>query len=400
MAQQQLTRQDSMQNLPAIIQEVRNDLGKMAPQFKAVLPPTISPERFIRVVVTAIQSNPNLLRCTRRSLFTACLKAAEDGLLPDGREGVIIPFREDVEGGGKETNAIWVPMIRGFRKKVYESGLIKDWRCEVVYQGDEFAYELGDEPFIKHRPSGVGDRTRPITHVYSIAVFSDGTLARDVMTIGEVEQIRKRFARSQKGPWSDPASYSEMVRKTCARHHFKTLPTNRDIDRILSRDDALYDLERSRQAMPERQAARTQSLAEAFDHFGAGDEDAHEKGQKNLPAEGERTRAPAAAEPAAPGTTADSAGPAGAQDKAKAPAAAAATATKPAGPTMPKTPEDYVVYARATMAAAEGKAGAEQLLQWWPSEAQRKLRSACRMPMEQIDALASEWREHCAQLSK
>jgi recombination protein RecT len=375
-------------NMPAPIAEIRVELSRMDKGFRAVLPPSISFEKFCRVVLNAIQRNANLLRCERQSFFNACLQAAEDGLLPDGREGAIIPFREDVESGGKETRAVWIPMVAGIRKKIRQSGEIADLEVHAVFAGDQFAFALGDEPFIQHTPDQrpTAGRTRPLTHVYSIARFKNGGISRDVMAVAEIEEIRKRYARSQKGPWADAIAYSEMAKKTVVRRHAKSLPTNTDIDRVFSRDDALYDLERARQATPDVQAARVQGLQDAFDRFGA---EGTEIGQPP-PADSERTRAPAAAEPAAPDNTAGAAG----GDKAK-----PATGSKLATSTAPKTSEEYTTYAHATMAAAEGKAGAEQLRQWWPSEAQRKLRSACQMPMEQIDALAAEWRTRCEELT-
>jgi recombination protein RecT len=381
-------------NMPAPIAEIRVELARMDKGFRAVLPPSISFEKFCRVVLNAIQRNPHLLRCERQSLFNACRQAAEDGLLPDGREGAIIPFREDVEGGGRETKAVWIPMIAGIRKKIRQSGEIADLDVHAVFAGDQFSFALGDEPFIHHvpdqRPSA--GRTRLLTHVYSIARFKGGGVSRDVMAVAEIEEIRKRYARSQKGPWGDAIAYSEMAKKTVVRRHAKSLPTNTEIDRVFSRDDALYDLERARQATPDVQAARVQGLQDAFDRFGA---EGAEFGQLP-PADSERTRAPAAAGPAASDNTAEAAG---TRDKTK-PATQAAATAKAATPTAPKTTGEYMTYARATMAAAEGMTGAEQLLQWWPSEAQRKLRNTCGITKDQFDMLATEWRARCEELAK
>ena len=49
-------------------------------EFKAALPAHIPAERFARVVMTAVQNNPDLQKCSRRSFFNACIKAAQDGL--------------------------------------------------------------------------------------------------------------------------------------------------------------------------------------------------------------------------------------------------------------------------------------------------------------------------------
>jgi recombination protein RecT len=383
MVQQVAVQSDN--HLPAAIKDIRVELASMDKSFRAILPPSISVEKFCRVALNALQRNPDLMRCERRSLFNAILTCAEDGLLPDSREATIVPFRENVEGGGRETRAVYIPMIAGIRKKIRQSGEITDLQVRAVFQGDRFEFAYGSEPFLNHIPdqrSSAG-RTRPLTHVYSIAHFKGGGMSFDVMAVAEIEEIRKRYARSQKGPWADAIAYSEMAKKTVVRRHAKSLPTNSEIDRVFSRDDALYDLNRARQATPDVQAARVQGLQDAFDRFGAED---------NPPA-GDEQRA-------TPPSSSAIAGPVASDNTAEAAGTPEKTKTKTPAPTAPKTIEEYLTYARATMAAAEGKAGAEQLLQWWPSETQRKLRSACRMPMEQIDALAAEWRARCEELVK
>lgn len=239
----------SGQRQPSVIEQFRRDLDRMQPQFKAALPVHITPEKFQRVVMTAIQNNPSLLKCTRQSLFNACMRAASDGLLPDGREGAIVPFSENEDGQKKSDQASWMPMIAGIRKKARNSGEIADWYCEVVYQGDDFDYQLGDEPHIHHRP-GPREENEKITHVYSICRFKDGTLSRDVMTIGQVEKLRKAFSRAKRGPWNNPVTYPEMAKKTVARRHAKSLPMSTDLEAVIRRDDELYDLSSLQKPQP------------------------------------------------------------------------------------------------------------------------------------------------------
>ena len=80
------------------ISEVRLQLDTMVGQFAAVLPKHIPVERFGRVVLTAVQTNPELLNVERRSLWNACMEAAQDGLMPDGRLGVLVVYRDKRRG--------------------------------------------------------------------------------------------------------------------------------------------------------------------------------------------------------------------------------------------------------------------------------------------------------------
>ena len=100
--------------------EIRSAVEKMAPQFKAALPAHVPVERFVRTTLTAVQTNQALLDADRRTLFAAATKAAQTGLLPDGREGAIVTFRR--KDGTVE--AQWMPMVAGIMKLVRNSGEI------------------------------------------------------------------------------------------------------------------------------------------------------------------------------------------------------------------------------------------------------------------------------------
>jgi hypothetical protein len=92
-------------------------LTEMKGHLAQALPAGIAPERFMRVTLTAIQLQPELLECDRKSLLLACLRAANDGLMPDGREGAFVVFKTK---SGKK--AQWMPMFAGLLKKVRNTG--------------------------------------------------------------------------------------------------------------------------------------------------------------------------------------------------------------------------------------------------------------------------------------
>jgi recombination protein RecT len=276
------------------IKALRENLHKMTDQFRFALPAHIPPERFIRVVLTAVQNNPKLLKCSHQSLFNACMKAAQDGLLPDGREGAIVPYGDD----GPD-QAQWLPMVYGIRKKVRNSGALSDWNCQVVQEGDAFDYQLGDSPYIHHKPAAKGGRTRPVLFAYSVAKFPDGSLSREVMNIDQIRDIQSK-SKAKRGPWSDPIFFPEMCRKTVAKLHAKQLPMSTDLDRLLHRDDELYDLKAAK--ADRRDAKPPSSVAEMFDSFAAGADESDEpkKIEEAPPKEVPKAEAPKeAAEPEA-----------------------------------------------------------------------------------------------------
>jgi recombination protein RecT len=211
------------------VAEVRLQLDTMLGQFAAVLPKHITAERFGRVVLTAVQTAPELLNVDRRSLWNACMRAAQDGLLPDGRLGALVIFKDKRRG----PIAQWLPMIAGIRQKVRNSGEIATWDAHCVYEKDLFDYELGDEPHIVHRPVR-GERGRIIA-AYAIATLKSGEKSREVMWIDEIEETRKLSKMPDGEAWTK--HYAEMCKKTVAKRHSKVLPMSSDLDDLLRRDD-------------------------------------------------------------------------------------------------------------------------------------------------------------------
>ena len=259
-----------MSDTPNPIAVIRSEMTRLDDQFAAALPAHIPLERFKRVLMTAVQGNPDLVRCDRRSMWNAAMKAAQDGLLPDGREGAIVPYKG---------NAQWLPMVAGIRKKVRNSGEIATWDVHAVYENDHFDYELGDVPRIVHKPSLV--KRGPLVAVYSVAVLKSGEISRDVMNVEEIEAIRKK-SLARNGPWNDPVFYPEMAKKTVAKRHAKVLPMSTDLDDLLRRDDALYDLDG---ASDRQRAGPRPGLGEALDRLADGRSSSSSHAIEHRPAE-------------------------------------------------------------------------------------------------------------------
>lgn len=218
------------------IELIRRSLDQMDGEFRMVLPQHIPVDRFKRVVLTAINSDEGLLAADRKSLFGACMKAAQDGLMPDKREGALVIFNTKVNGQFVKV-VQWMPMVYGIIKKMRNSGELSSIVAHEVYERDEFVYDLGDEERIVHKPFlGDGEPGKMIA-VYAIAKLKDGTVQREVMTRAQVERVRAVSRAKDSGPWV--SWYEEMARKTVVRRLSKYLPMSTEIEDMLRRDDAL-----------------------------------------------------------------------------------------------------------------------------------------------------------------
>lgn len=214
---------------PSTARDFGAKLDQLEPAIRAALPEHVPFDRFRRVVLTAVNMSigtpTDLLRADPRLVLMAALRAAQDGLMPDGREGVIMLFK------GKP---VWMPMVGGLLKLARNSGEIASLQSQVVYRGEPFRVVLGDEDRIVHeRVLEAVDSGQPPIAVYAIAVLRDGTRVHEAMTWKQVMKVKAGSASGDKGPWG--AWPDEMARKTVLRRLLKRLPlsTDRDGDRRL-----------------------------------------------------------------------------------------------------------------------------------------------------------------------
>ena len=244
---------------------LNNQLAKGADQFKMVLPQHITPEAFQRTILTAVQADPALLDADRQSLLLACMKCAQDGLLPDKREAAFVIFTTSKKEGTawvRTATVQYMPMVYGLRKKILQSGVVKDITARVVYrcelESGAFVYEEGSEATLRHRPSMTLTEEQAadseIIAAYSIATFADGTQSVEVMRRFEINKVRQasqtgaegqevKFGTDKgkpiapKGPWVD--WFPEQAKKTVMRRHSKTLPMSGDLLDVEARDDEI-----------------------------------------------------------------------------------------------------------------------------------------------------------------
>jgi recombination protein RecT len=202
--------------------EVQRGLEQMRPQFQVVLPSQIKPEAFERVVMTAVNNDPSLLLADRHSFYLACIKAAQDGLLPDKKEGAFVLYNDEKS---KKKMVQWMPMVGGIVKKIMQSGQVHSVVARVVYQKEidekRFSFVVSDgEEKLFHDPMFWGDRG-PKVLVYATAKFKDGTVVNWPMHKDDVMK-RKAMSKAQNGPWK--SWETEMWIKTAIRGLAPKLP--------------------------------------------------------------------------------------------------------------------------------------------------------------------------------
>lgn len=184
------------------------------------LPPGVmSQARFEQAIVTLCGRNPDLLiKCSRASLIGAVLRAAHLGLDVDPALGQawVIPFKGEAQ---------FLPGYKGLAQLAWRTGDMSRIGGEVVREGDEFDFDNGTESYLRHKPRAASDAK--ITHAFGVTRIKGADAANfRVLTIDEIEKIRKAApsARARTSPWD--THYSEMAMKTALRRTLKTAPAS------------------------------------------------------------------------------------------------------------------------------------------------------------------------------
>lgn len=199
------------------------NLGEIA----NALPAHLTPERMARIALTEFSKNKALQQCTAESIFGSIVIAAQLGLEP-GINGAcyLVPYKN---------TCTLIPGWQGYVDLVSRAGRATVW-TGAVYKGDKFEYQLGDQPFCRHTPSGDEESIENLTHVYAI-----GRVIGSETPIIEVWSIKKILAHRDKNNKVGSAHYSfkhlEMyARKIPLLQVIKYMPKSVELQRAAQVD--------------------------------------------------------------------------------------------------------------------------------------------------------------------
>lgn len=208
-------------------------IQSMAPAMKEALPKHLDIDRFTRIAVTQLRTNPTLRECTVPSLLAAIMQCAQLGLEP-GLLGhaYLVPFNNR-KAGVKEVQ--FVIGYKGLIDLARRSGNIESIAAHEVCENDEFIFEYGLEEKLVHRPA-LTNRGKPYLY-YAYAKFKGGGHQVEVMPIEDIEKIRLRSKARDNGPWQ--TDYDEMAKKTVIRRLAKYLPISIEVARAIAQDESV-----------------------------------------------------------------------------------------------------------------------------------------------------------------
>ena len=244
----------------ALAKKAKNDVGKsrsdysikdwvkvMEPAIKKALPSVITPERFTRMVMTAISSNPQLAECSPASFCGAMMQAAQLGLEPNTPLGqaYLIPYRNH----GK-LECQYQTGYKGLITLAYRSGQFKNIFAREVHAKDEFSYEYGLEPKLTHIPATEADNG-PVIYYYGVFTLTNGGYGFEVMSVEEMKAFALKYSKAyKKGPWQ--TNFDSMAKKTVLKRVLKYAPLSVEFAREVEADETIKtSLDAEMVAMPD-----------------------------------------------------------------------------------------------------------------------------------------------------
>lgn len=186
-------------------------------------------ERFAKMAAVALMEVPALQNASKVSIVRELIKCARKGLVPDGHEAAIVPFKGQ---------ARLMPMVSGLIKLARQSGEIKSLVAFLVREGDGFEVWVDENgQHVRHTPKTFSNGD-PIG-VYAVARLKNGETEVETMSLDEIKAVEKT-SRAGSSPWKGDF-WGEMARKSVIRRLLKRLPQNPDLGETLKEDNEFHD---------------------------------------------------------------------------------------------------------------------------------------------------------------
>lgn len=197
-------------------------------QIAAALPKHLNPDRMARLALTAFSQSDQLQRCDVKSIFGAVVIASQMGLeIGVAGQGYLIPYGRTAQ---------FVPGWQGIVDLISRSGRATVW-TGAVFDGDDFDYSLGSDPFIRHKPCGEDDPSK-LTHAYACGQVNGAQ--RTVIEVWPIAKIwRNRDRQNKQGKSHYSFKYPEMyARKIPLLHVAKYMPKSIELQNAITLEAA------------------------------------------------------------------------------------------------------------------------------------------------------------------
>ena len=217
------------------VSSIKQLVMQMKPQIEKALPSVLTGERFSRMVLTAMRTNPQLTECTPNSFLGAMMQAAQLGVEPNTPLGqaYLIPYRNH-----GQLECQFQLGYKGLIDLAYRSGEITSISAHEVCENDDFEYELGLDEKLRHKPA-LTDRGAVILY-YAVFRTKAGGSGFAVMSVEDIKNHSKKYSKaagSSYSPWS--TNFDAMAKKTVIKQALKYAPIKTEFVRAVSADETI-----------------------------------------------------------------------------------------------------------------------------------------------------------------
>lgn len=217
------------------VKSIKQLVFQMKPQIEKALPSVLTGERFSRMVLTAMSTNPQLTECTPNSFLGAMMQAAQLGVEPNTPLGqaYLIPYRNH-----GQLECQFQLGYKGMIDLAYRSGEIISISAHEVCENDDFEYELGLDEKLRHKPA-LKDRGAVILY-YAVFRTKAGGKGFAVMSVDDIKNHAKKYSRSANSsfsPWS--TNFDAMAKKTVIKQVLKYAPIKTEFVRAIASDETI-----------------------------------------------------------------------------------------------------------------------------------------------------------------
>lgn len=214
---------------------LRDYIKSMEGEIKKALPSVLTPERFTRMMLSAVSNTPKLPECTPKSFLAAMMSAAQLGLEPNTPLGqaYLIPF--------KNKGVLEVQFQVGYKGLIdlaYRSGEVDIIQAQAVHENDEWECEFGIEPKLRHVPA---DTNRgEVVRYYAMFRTKTGGYGFEVMSVDDIKAHAQKYSQSFNSsfsPWK--SNFDAMAKKTVLKQCLKYAPMKSDFIKAIANDETI-----------------------------------------------------------------------------------------------------------------------------------------------------------------
>ena len=163
----------------------------------------------------AFENNDSLQKCSTSSIRNAIVNIALTGasLNPALQQAFLIP---------RKGKCCLDFSYRGLCKIAVDSDSVYDIDATVVLEGDDFYYEQGLNPVLRHIPKMYSVDKPQVIAVYAVATLHHGIKKFIVLDREKIERARKSSQMPNGPMWKE--HYDEGAKKTAVKLLYKLLP--------------------------------------------------------------------------------------------------------------------------------------------------------------------------------